>query len=376
MFPAARWFAIGALAAASAAPLPAQERFDYHAFTGALVDRGAQALHVCNGLFLSARTLEQIYAGELRAAGGRPLPPERMEINRERQTVAVGVGAHDGVPVMRAAVRPGLGCVALAPEQTFDDLNQLPSLRTPPPAGDPATRPWPDGDLLGSKPLPAGVSPEGLDAAGRWAFDRPGHGGHAGQVTLSLLVAYKGDIVLERYADGVDFRTRTRTWSAAKSIAGTLIGIAVGKGMLQLDQPLPISWPPDELNELHYRQRSRMPMVTLEPWPPANYTAASDPRRRITLRHVLNMSSGLYPVDNEYGGSIGSGLSYFAGWNSARQASDRGLVREPGTVWDYENYDTLLGMLALRAALGNDATYLEYPRRELFDRIGMRNTVP
>jgi CubicO group peptidase (beta-lactamase class C family) len=88
------------------------------------------------------------------------------------------------------------------------------------------------------------------------------------------------------------------------------------------------------------------------------------------------MSSGLYPVDNQYGGAIGSGLSYFGGWNSAYQASDRGMVREPGTVWDYENYDTLLGMLALKTVLGDEATYLEYPRKELFDRIGMRNTVP
>ncbi|HEX9581722.1 MAG TPA: serine hydrolase [Gemmatimonadales bacterium] len=359
-----------------AGPALAQDRFDYHAFTNALVDRGAQALHVCNGVFVSDRSLEQIYAGELAAAGGRPLPPERMQIDRVRKTVAVGAGGDDGVPIMRAALREGLGCVALAPSQTFDDLDQLPVLRTPPLSGNPAAIPWPDGDLIPDGPRPAGVSAPGLDAAGRWAFDRVAHGGHAGQVTLSLLVVYQGKLVFERYADGVDYRTRTRTWSAAKSLAGTLVGIAVGQGKLTLDQPLPIAWPPDELNELHYRHRSRMPMVTLEPWPPVNLAPAPDPRRRITLRHVLNMSSGLYPLDNEYGGSVGSGLTYFGGWNSAYQASDRGLVREPGTVWDYENYDTLLGMLALKGVIADDAAYLAYPRRELFDKIGMRSTVP
>jgi len=371
-----RGLAAALVLATSATRLPAQDRFDYHEFTEALTDRGAQALHTCNGLFVSNRTLEQIYAGELRAAGGQAVPLEHVQIDRTRQTVVVGVGANDQVPVMRAALRQGLGCVAMAPDQTFDRLDELPILRTPPLPGDPASIAWPDGDLVPQKPFSAGVSREGLEAAGQWAFDRVTHGGHAGQVTVSLLVAHKGDIVFERYAEGVDFRTRTRTWSAAKAIAGTLIGIAVGRGMLKLDEPLPISWPPDELNELHMRKRTRMPMVTLEPWPPVNHTPAPDPRHRITLRHVLNMSSGLYPVDNEYGGSIGSGLSYSAGWNSAYQAADRGLVREPGTVWDYENYDTLLGMLALRSVIGNDATYLEYPRRELFDKIGMRNTVP
>ncbi len=362
------------LAIATALPLAAQDGFDYHRFTRLVVERGAQALHVCNGLFVSQRALTQIYRDELRAAGGTIVPAEQVQIDRDRETVTVGVGA-DGVPVMRAATRPGLGCVVLAPEQTFADRDRLPALDLPPLPGDPDTIPWPDGDLVPQRPLPAGVSAAALEAAGAWAFDRVGHGGHAGQVTLSLLVVYRGDIVYERYAEGVTYRTRTRTWSAAKSIAGTLIGIAVGQGLLGLDAPLPIAWPPDELNELHMRYRTRMPMVSLDPWPPQNYARAPDPRQRITLRHVLNMSSGLYPVDNEYGSVVGSGLSYFAGWNSAYQAANRGLVREPGTVWDYENDDTLLGLLALKTVLGNERAYLEYPRRELFDRIGMRNTV-
>jgi CubicO group peptidase (beta-lactamase class C family) len=51
------------------------------------------------------------------------------------------------------------------------------------------------------------------------------------------------------------------------------------------------------------------------------------------------------------------------------------LFREPGTFWDYENYDSLLGVYAMKRALGDERTYLEFPRRALFDRIGMRNTL-
>ena len=43
-------------------------------------------------------------------------------------------------------------------------------------------------------------------------------------MTLSLLVVHGGDIIHERYAPGVNVTTKTRTWSAAKSIAATLIG--------------------------------------------------------------------------------------------------------------------------------------------------------
>ncbi|MBW3535574.1 MAG: beta-lactamase family protein, partial [Gemmatimonadetes bacterium] len=258
--------------------------------------------------------------------------------------------------------------------QTFEDIEGLPALRAPPLEGDPDTIPWPDGDLVEEKPLPEGVDADALEAMGEWAFERETHG-HPSQITLSLLVVHDGDVVYERYATGVDVSTRTRTWSTAKSIAATLLGIAVGDGLLELDEPLPVTWAPDELNEMHARVRSRMPLVSVDSWPPPAYEKAADPRRAITLRHVLNMSSGLYPVDNEYGGSIGSPMAYSAGWSSARQAVDRGLVREPGTVWDYENYDTLLGVLAMREALGAEA-YLEFPRRALLDRIGMRSTVP
>ena len=110
-------------------------------------------------------------------------------------------------------------------------------------------------------------------------------------------------------------------------------------------------------------------------WLPKERTSENDPRADITLRNVLNMSSGLYTVDSrrmEY--ATGSGLSYWAGASSVNGARDRGLIRKPGTYWDYENYDTLLAVLAMKNALGDDKTYIEFPRKALFDKIGMRNT--
>jgi len=111
-------------------------------------------------------------------------------------------------------------------------------------------------------------------------------------------------------------------------------------------------------------------------WLPRASAPEKDPRRAITLRHVLNMSSGLETVDNgglEY--ATGSGMSYWAGASSVRGALNRGLIREPGTNWDYENYDTLLAVAAMKRALGSDQAYLEFPRKALLDRIGMRNTL-
>jgi CubicO group peptidase (beta-lactamase class C family) len=344
----------------------------FHASNADITRRGRQALTVCNGLFVSDRSVEQINEAELR---GDPALESYLSVDRERRTVAVREGQGQG-PVMRAVWREGIGCVVMSPEQTFADIDELPSLGLGAGSGDPTTIPWPDGDLIQDAPLPDDVDVAALEAAGDWTFDRVGHGGDPEEVTLSLLVVYRGRIVYERYAPGIDISTRTRTWSTAKSIASTLIGIAAGEGLLDLDAPLPFNWPPGELAELESRVARAHPAVLVEPFPPKGLAAAPDPRRAITLRHALNMSSGLYPQDNEYGQATGSSLSYWAGWNSAYQARDRGLVREPGTVWDYENYDTLLGVLALRTALDDERAYREYPRRALFDRIGMRNTVP
>jgi len=130
------------------------------------------------------------------------------------------------------------------------------------------------------------------------------------------------------------------------------MGMLVDEGKLSLDEPLGIEWLP------------------------ATRSPETDPRNAITLRHVLNMSSGLETIDNgglEY--ATGSGLSYWAGASSIVGARSRALMREPGTFWDYENYDTLLGVYAMKLAIGDDEAYAEFPRRRLLDKIGMRNTL-
>src|SRR4030095_3793421 len=82
------------------------------------------------------------------------------------------------------------------------------------------------------------------------------------------------------------------------------------------------------------------------------------------------------PVDNNLNAYVsGSPLGYFGGVSTVRGALDRGIVREQGTTFDYENYDSLLGVYALKTVLGDPQKYLEFPRRALFDRIGMRNTI-
>ena len=336
------------VALAPAASAQQEEAYDYWRPQRDMIRYGQQAVLMCNGIFTGERSLEQVFDQELAflrqpvgtADGGDYV------VDWEREAVAIG--AQGGTPVMRAAYREGIGCVVMAPDQTFEDIPSLPELTLAPPPGDPATIAWPNGDLVDDTSLPSGVDAAALDAASHWAFDRES----PEQVTLSLMVVHRGKILHERYAPGVDMNTKTRTWSTAKSIASTLMGMMVDEGRMDLDAPLGFEWYP----------QTRSP--------------ETDPRNAITLRHVLNMSSGLETIDNgglEY--ATGSGLSYWAGASSILGARSRALIREPGSFWDYENYDTLLGLYAMKLALGDDQTYLEFPRRRLLDKIGMRNTL-
>lgn len=339
-----------ALLVVLSAPVAArqQEAYDYWRPQREMIRYGQQAILMCNGLFTGERPLERVFEQEL-AFLPQPVGTPRggdYEVDWERQAVAIG--AAGGTPIMRAAYREGIGCVILAPDQTFEDIDALPELRLAPPPGDPATIAWPDGDLVEDTTLPPGVDAAALEAASEWAFDRES----PEQVTLSLMVVHRGRILHERYAPGVDVTTKTRTWSTAKSIAVTLIGMLVDEGRMGLDEPLGFEWLP------------------------ASRSPETDPRNAITLRNVLNMSSGLETIDNrglEY--ATGSGLSYWAGASSVIGARSRALMREPGTFWDYENYDTLLGVYAMKLAIGDDQAYLEFPRRRLLDKIGMRNTL-
>lgn len=240
------------------------DNFDYFTADRTLIRNGVQAVLMCNGLFTSERTLEQVFRQELAYLSDPVGSPGGGEYIIDGERKAVAIGGPESGPVMRAVFREGIGCIIMAPNQGFDQIDSLPILNLPYPPGDPASMPWPNGDVIEEQPLPDNIDLAALQSASDWAFDR----GSPEQVTLSLIVVYKGEIIHERYADGVDSMTRTRTWSTAKSIASTLIGMLVDDGRVQLDAPLGIAWLPEVEG------------------------GDKDPRNTITLRHVLNMSSG------------------------------------------------------------------------------------
>ncbi len=171
----------------------------------------------------------------------------------------------------------------------------------------------------------------------------------------SILVAWHGHLVGERYAEGLDADMPLESWSMGKTVMSALTGVLVGRGALALDQPAP-----------------------LDEW-----RAPGDPRGMITVRHLLNMSSGLACTGMEeprraWKGSLPDHFTPYAGAvDVARYATGRPLEHPPASVGRYRNCDPLaLSTIyhdTVRDALGEDPR--TWPQAMLFDRIGMHGLV-
>jgi CubicO group peptidase (beta-lactamase class C family) len=162
----------------------------------------------------------------------------------------------------------------------------------------------------------------------------------AGTNTVGVVVVRRGEIIAERYREGFDHRTPYRMWSAAKLLTNALTGVLVQRGALTLDEPAPIP----------------------------EWAASPDGRANITVRHLLNMSSGLDPAGS------GAYPVYHDGEDLRRVITNAHLTANPGARWVYANRDTLLLSYAMRASLG-DEEYWRLPYRDVLDPLGMTNTV-
>ena len=129
-----------------------------------MIRRGVQAVLTCNGLFTSGRSLEQVFDQELAYMGPHLGTADGGDYRVHQDLRAVEIGSGTNPPMMRAAFRDGIGCIVLAPGQGLEDIDELPAIDIPPPAQDPATLPWPDGDLVADAPPPARVDAAALQA--------------------------------------------------------------------------------------------------------------------------------------------------------------------------------------------------------------------
>lgn len=140
--------------------------------------------------------------------------------------------------------------------------------------------------------------------------------------TRALVIMRYGKPVAERYAPGYSADTPLISWSMEKSVTAVLIGMLVADGRLKLDDPAPI----------------------------AEWQSPGDPRRNITLRHLLHMASGLdhtEGLDPAEPGEIYDGdtvrMLFLDGADDmARYAESRPMEARAGEKFEYSSATTVI----------------------------------
>jgi len=160
----------------------------------------------------------------------------------------------------------------------------------------------------------------------------------------SVVISRCGRILTERYLGLYDADTRHDLQSATKTVTSTLIGIAMRDGLIaSIDQPLANLLP-------QYK-----PLLTGR-------------KARITLRHVLTMSTGLRWVDF---GPRNSFERMAEADDSIDFILSEPLLTDPGKTWAYNTGSSHLLSAIIQSVSGQTAR--EYAERMLFGPLEIRD---
>ena len=299
---------------------------------------GYKAQFICSGLWNGGKSLPDIKADELTGIYERIadiVPDLTEEVDESSRQVRVRFA--DDAPPRVAIWNRKSGCTAMPIGLGGIKAGAQTKMRD---FGD--DRLWPMGD----RDAVAGTSARSpdLESAADRAFQPQVYGGK----TSAVLILRDGKIHAEKYKNGHDLHTGQRTWSVAKSIAGTLIGHSVQQGVLDVSA------------------RAAIPQ----------WQKFGDPRQSITIDNLMRMASGL--VSDTAGNRTDP--IYMGGATVSERAPIWPLLYQPGTRFRYANNDTLLAVLAAQAQYQRSdngmpaAQDTEFDPHGFFQKLGMTRT--
>ena len=154
--------------------------------------------------------------------------------------------------------------------------------------------------------------------------------------TQSVVLIKDGVLIAEKYADGFDKNSFGTSWSMAKSYYAALILISVDKG---------------EINSLDDKASEYLDYF-------------NDDRSEITIRQLLNMSSGLEYPETQHE------MMFFQP-DHLEYSKKVGLEKKPDTLFEYNNVNSmLLGDILLKVT-GKKADVLLEER--ILDKLEVKN---
>jgi CubicO group peptidase (beta-lactamase class C family) len=282
---------------------------------------------ICSNVFLAGRDAQAVLADDVQAPGHPLLKLMRVTVDEERRIVSTGLFGLFGQG--RALYREGLGCTVMTDGLTADDLQ--PTGIDVAMAGAATDLPWPDGD-----DVPPMVDPK---LAGLLADPEM-----AGPGMRAVVVIKDGRLVAERYGAGFGPETPLLGWSMTKTVNMAILGTVVAAGKLGLDAE-----------------------HLLPAW-------AGDDRDAISIADLAGMQSGL-AFNEDYGDVTDVTRMLFLERDMATFAAQQPQAAARGSVFNYSSGTAAILSRAWQDALGYPAAALAWPRKHLFEPIGMRSAV-
>jgi CubicO group peptidase (beta-lactamase class C family) len=269
----------------------------------------------------------------------------RPEVDRINKTVTT---KYFGMLRPRIAVwREGCGCTLLV-NNTIDEIRR----NNQPPKGirnsdqpHKINKVWPVGNKVDRDSIKHPIDWDDIDKILDQAMVESENDFAKRDNTLALVVAWKGRIIGERYAEGVDEFSSLLGWSVTKSITGALVGVLVQNQGLDIHQP-----------------------TGLPAW-------KNDGRNAITLDHLLRMESGL-DFEEKYTPLADATKMLYASNDMGAFSATHKAKASPGERWCYSSGSSNIISDVLFDYVDNDPEKLhELAYQQFFNKLGITTAV-
>jgi len=287
---------------------------------------------MCSSVFLANKNPERIEAEDLSFF---PISQAKSVVDYNEKSVTSTVF---GLANRKAIYRDGLGAVIIL--KTPEEKLKQAGFELPDPGYAQDTISWPKGDLI-SENKPAGVNYTRLNELIDTCFDAPNS--EPFKKTLGIAVVYDGQLITEKYLNGYNYNTMFQGWSMTKSITGALAGILADEGKLQVNEP-----------------------AGFPEW-------QNDDRKNITVKNIIQMSSGLEWYENYFTISDAT-VMLMQNDDMLSSVLDNKLEYPPGTHWNYSSGDANLLSGIIRNRINNDKDYHNFVYTKLLYPTGMLHT--
>jgi CubicO group peptidase (beta-lactamase class C family) len=294
-----------------------------YAYIGSAYD----AKMVCSCTFVSHRDFESIKDEDLYA-----VPFATIDIDEKEQSVTSNIY---GFAETKAIYRPGFGCTLL------NEIKEM-KIRIEPKLNVDFVKQIPDFEPIVDQKLDSILNFDMFNKAINEAFTETDPENI--KRTRAIVVLQNGKLIAEKYAPNITKETPLIGWSMTKSITSTMIGLLVKDGKLDIKKQAPITeWQNDE-------------------------------RSKITIDHMLRMSSGL-DFEENYSSPSDATEMLFRSIGAGDYALHSKAKFKPDEEWYYSSGTSNILQEIIRRQFPNLADYQAFPHKRLFQKLGMYSAV-